>query len=434
MSKPSGVSNHNYVENKKIFAVKYIPGWIYFILAGIFFLYEFFLRSSMGALEEIFRQDLGLGAASISIISSAYFFAYALMQIPAGFLLDRFGIRKMGWIAISTTAFGSLIFSISTTVLVAWIGRFVIGMGSAFAFVMMFKIILDWFPHERLGFLGGMTQVLGIIGPVLAGVPLIVFLQFCQNDWRQVFGFITVFGFVLAFIYWSIVRDNKSRHYQYSNVKSKNNSVLIQVLNIVKIKQLWFIALFVFFLYAPIEIIGSLFGIPLMIHHGFTAKLSAASVAFVWLGLGIGSPIVGYISDKLQQRKSILLFCGILGAISVSLVIWGSFLSITIYSTLFFIVGFSTGAQTLSFTLVVENISREFSATAVGFNNMFVILGAAIGQTITGIILHFSASSSNEYSLLNYQYALSFCIFLFLFSCIVLQAYVKETNCRKLFD
>ena len=415
------------LSDSKLFSKKNILGWIYFMLAGMFFLYEFFLRTSMGALEEIFRLDLGLSAASISLISSAYFIAYSLMQVPAGVFLDRYGVRKVGSVAIFVAAMGSFIFSISSSIFFAWLGRFIIGLGSAFAFLMMFKIILDWFPRSRLGFVSGMTQVLGIIGPILAGVPLLYLLQAFENDWRKVFFFIMGLGCVLGVLYWLVVRDKSNiRQFQQSVVNGNKEKAYYVLLRIIKIKQLWFIALFVFLLYAPIEIIGSLFGIPLIMHQGFSAKVASAAVSFIWLGLGLGSPIVGYISDLIGKRKLVLIFCGVLGALGVFFLIWGSYSSITMYSFLFLVVGVAAGAQTLSFTLVIENVDEDLSATAVGFNNMFVILGAAFGQLVTGVILSLIGGDAHSYSLLNYQCALTFCVFLFISSAIVGQLCIKE--------
>jgi MFS family permease len=416
------------LSNNKLFSKTNTLGWIYFSLAGMFFLYEFFLRTSMGALEEIFRLDLGLSAVSISLISSAYFLAYSLMQIPAGLLIDKYGVRKVGSVAIFVAALGSFIFSASSGVFLAWVGRFIIGLGSAFAFVMMCKIILDWFPRGRLGFLVGMTQVLGIIGPILAGVPLLYLLQACENDWRKVFYFIMCLGCVLAVLYWSVVRDRPNIR-GCRTLKTNANKERVQdvLLRIIKIKQLWFIALFVFLLYGPIEIMGSLFGIPLMIHQGFNVKVASAAVSCIWLGLGIGSPVVGYISDLIAKRKSVLIFCALLGALATFFLIWGTYSSIIIYGFLFLVIGVAASAQTLSFTLVIENVNPDLSGAAVGFNNMFVILGAAFGQMVTGIILSLIGGGGHSYSLLNYQFALTFCVLLFIASAIVALFCIRES-------
>ena len=56
------------------------------------------------------------------------------MQLPVGILIDHFGVPKFGTFAIIVTALGALLFSFATTAAVAWVGRFAIGLGSAFCF------------------------------------------------------------------------------------------------------------------------------------------------------------------------------------------------------------------------------------------------------------------------------------------------------------
>jgi MFS family permease len=413
-----------------LFSKATIYGWIFFTLAGCFFLYEFFLRSSMGAMEDIFRHDLGTNSATVAFISSAYFLAYSIMQIPVGILIDKFGVRKMGTVAVLVTAVGCLLFSMSHTVMGAWWGRFGIGFGSAFAFVMMFKIILDWFPGKYLGFMGGMTQVLGIIGPILAGAPFAYALTVTNDDWRGIFHIVVLIGVVLAIVYWLVVRDKIKSNISDLDVKPKEHTIA-KLKKLIKIKQLWAAAVFAFFVYPAIEVIGSLFGVPFMQHHGFSLNDAAGSVSFVWLGLGLGSPFVGWISDRLQKRKPVLTMCAVFGALITLAIVWGGMTSLTLFSGLFFLLGVATGAQTLSFTIVVENVPRELEGTAVGFNNMFVLMGAAIGQMFSGWMLHYSQGAGGVHNLLGYQIALSVCVGSFVVAILLSHFFIKETACKR---
>ncbi|WP_151193228.1 MFS transporter [Cysteiniphilum sp. JM-1] len=416
-----------------LFSRKLFKGWFFFSLAGIFFLYEFFCRASFGSMNTVFAHDLHLDALTVSSISSAYFLAYSLMQLPVGILIDHFGVRKVGTFAIIVTALGALLFSFATTVAVAWVGRFAIGLGSAFAFAMMFKIILDWFPHQHLGVMGGMTQILGMIGPILAGAPFVLMLVITDNDWRLIFHGVFIAGCVLAFFFFLFVRDKSKRQVDKTEVNNKSALTVKQKLvMLIKIKQVWLIAIFAFFVYPAVEVIGSMSGVGYLEHY-FSQTISASAVSFVWLGLGLGSPLVGLLSDRLGRRKQVLLACAVFGVIISLLLNWLAIDSYVIFSILMFLLGVAAGAQTLSFAIMIENVPASLTATAVGFNNMFVLLGAWAAQNVTGIVLNQFSKGGENISVHGYQVALTIgCTLFFAIAFVIGLLTIKETYCKRL--
>ena len=418
-----------------LFSRKLIKGWLFFSLAGIFFLYEFFCRASFGSMNTIFSHDLHLDALTVSSISSAYFLAYSLMQLPVGVMIDHYGVRRVGTFAIIVTALGALLFSFATTAFVAWIGRFAIGLGSAFAFAMMFKIILDWFPHQHLGVMGGMTQILGMIGPILAGAPFVLMLIATDNNWRFIFHIVFAVGCILALLFFLFVKDKSKPERQVSNRSLDAENVITikeKLIMLVKIKQVWLIAIFAFFVYPAVEVVGSMSGVSYL-EHFFSQTVSASAVSFVWLGLGLGSPFVGLISDRLGNRKKVLLVCAIFGVIISLLLNWLSIDSYVIFSILMFLLGVAAGAQTLSFAVMIENVPASLTATAVGFNNMFVLLGAWAAQNVTGLVLSHFSKVGELISIHGYQLALTFgCTLFFAVAFVIGLLTVRETNCKRL--
>src|SRR4051812_15982795 len=89
----------------------YSKGSIIWLLAGLFFLYEFFIRAFMGSVASPLQTALMLSPAQFSMIASAYYFAYSPMQIPVGLLMDRFGARALLSVGALLCAIGTLIFS-----------------------------------------------------------------------------------------------------------------------------------------------------------------------------------------------------------------------------------------------------------------------------------------------------------------------------------
>lgn len=422
----------SFLTESKLFSRGLIKGWIFLALAGSFFLYEFFCRASFGSMNTIFAHDLHLDALTVSSISSAYFLAYSLMQLPVGIIIDHFGIRKVGTCAIIVTALGALLFSFATTVIIAWSGRFAIGLGSAFAFAMMFKIILDWFPHNRLGVMGGMTQILGMVGPILAGAPFVLMLVATNNNWRLLFHGVFIVGCILGLLFFLFVKDKPKR--QINSIEANTKIILTvrkKLIMLIKIKQVWLIAAFAFFVYPAVEVIGSMSGVGYL-EHFFSQTLSASIVSFVWLGLGLGSPLIGLVSDKLGTRKQVLSSCAMLGAIISFLLNWLVVDSYIALSTLMFLLGASAGAQTLSFAMMIENVPAPLTATAVGFNNMFVLLGAWAAQNTTGIVLNHFSKTGENISLYSYQVALTIgCTIFFMIASSISLFMLQETYCKR---
>lgn len=421
------------------FKKRIMLGSFFFALAGIFFLYEFFLRASFGSMEATFSRDIKVDATTVGMISSAYFLAYSIMQIPVGFLVDRFGVRKAGSIAILVCAVGCLCFSLSNSVATAWWGRFAIGFGSAFAFVMMLKIVVDWFPHRVFGMMAGMTQVLGAIGPIIAGAPFAYLLIATDHNWRGIFHYIALIGVILGIVFFLIVRDSDKLEEIKEKSAVKKDSIFSQVKALFSYGQLWIVAIYIFFGYASIELLGSLFGPRLMQIHGFSLEQATGMVSLLWLGLAIGSPIVGLISDMIGRRKIVLIICSMVGLISVSFLLWGAELSGVGYSFLFFILGFSIASQTLSFSVVVENVPKSLEATAMGVNNMFVLLGAMVIQMLGGYLVHYfwkgkiSSNGEHLYTLYGFNMAMSICIVFFVIALLMSIFLIRETYCKRRF-
>lgn len=125
---------------------------ILFFLAASFYLYEFILQVAPSVMAESMMKTFGVTGQGFGVISAFYFYAYAPTQLPAGVLYDRYGPRKLMTFAIVLCAFGSAFFASTDSVFTACIGRFLIGIGSAFSFIGVLVLISRWFPLIILQF------------------------------------------------------------------------------------------------------------------------------------------------------------------------------------------------------------------------------------------------------------------------------------------
>jgi nitrate/nitrite transporter NarK len=110
---------------------------------------------------------------------------YALMQVPVGFLLDRFGARALLFFGAVAMAAGQVVVAFSLTLDQAILGRVLVGLGDAFTFISLIRVINGWYSGRRASQLQQWLGNLGQLGQVLSAVPFASFLAL--TDWQTAF-------------------------------------------------------------------------------------------------------------------------------------------------------------------------------------------------------------------------------------------------------
>jgi MFS family permease len=405
-------------------------------LATTFLLYEFILQVSPSVMTGELMRDLGLLPAGLGATLAFYYYAYTPMQIPAGLLFDRFGPRLLLTIATLICAIGAIIFGIASGPSMAAMGRFLMGIGSAFAFIGALVLTANWFPPHYFAVLTGIVQLSSCIGAIGGQAPLVPIIN--QFGWRNTINSLGIIGIVLALLIWLIVRDTPHQNEQPASSKSisfkQEMSRLVQAMNN---KQTWWIGLYSFMVWAPMTAFVSLWIIPFLSEaYGFNTQAASNASAIIWLGVGIGSPLLGWWSDKLQRRCLPLTVSALLGAVSLSLLIYWPLSSLWFYINLF-IVGLGATGQALAFGVVKDNNRPELTGTAIGFNNMAVVASGAIFQPLIGWLLVYCsktathmAAHGSAYTLITYQKAFIILPACYLVAALVSHFLLRETYCR----
>ena len=133
--------------------------------------------------------------------------------------------------------------------------------------------------------------------------------------------------------------------------------------------------------------------------------------SMIWLGIGIGSPLLGWISDLLRSRRLALAISSTLGLVATIYLLYVPGVEMNSMYAVLFILGLGAGGQTVSFAVVKDNNPPELVGTASGFNNLAVLIGGAVFQPLVGVFLHHSAGWFTEngvhyYTVASYNKAL----------------------------
>ncbi|MBX3491486.1 MAG: MFS transporter [Parvibaculum sp.] len=169
-----------------------------------------FLRSSTGVIAPNLTADLGLHPEELGILSGAFFLSFALMQIPVGILLDRYGARLTMIGSVGIAVLGCLVFAMAEGRTGLTVARILMGIGCSVMLMGPLMIYRRWFPADRFAALTGMQISIGTLGALMATAPLAFAAE--AIGWRASFVLAAIVTGVLAVVMGFIVRDAPAGH------------------------------------------------------------------------------------------------------------------------------------------------------------------------------------------------------------------------------
>lgn len=409
-------------------------------VGGFFYVYEFFLRVMPSAMTDDLMRSFHIDAGGLGILSAFFYYGYTPMQIPAGLLLDRYGPRLLLTLSMAVCAIGAFAFGLTNSAIVASIARLCIGLVSAFAFVGALVLASRWFAAKYFALIVGLVQLMGCVGAIVGEAPVAVIVQ--QIGWRSTMFWSGAVGAIFAVLFWLVIRDRPEQpvNHDFSSPTHTNLTELERLGKVLKNPQTWAIGVYAFSCWAPVSIFADLWGIPyLKVFYNTSVATAAIGVAVVWIGIAVVGPIVGWWSNKIGNRRLPLLICSIMGLISSLAMLYLPNLSWPLMYIALFIFGAAASSQSVTFGVVQDNNPLSVAGTAVGFNNMAVILGGVIFQPLVGLLLNNAwdgkmVNGLPFYSLENYRSALillPICAIIGIISSLFL---IKETHCEPQYD
>lgn len=411
--------------------------WTICLLAVIFYFYDFFLRVTPSVMIEPLMKQYSVGATEIGFISAFYYYAYTPLQIPSGIIVDKYSIKWTLTLSALLCAVGTLIFAAFLNITAAFIGRAFMGIGSAFAFIGALKLAALWLPKKYFAFFSGLATSFGVIGAVSADTVLSRMVV--KIGWRDSVYITAIAGFVIAVLIFLVVRDRPAwivrmpRSYHSWGRTSK------RLLNILKMWRFWINGIVGAFLFTPVSVFASLWGVAFLIHsYHLPAAEGATAASLVFIGAAVGSPVAGWFSDVIRSRR-LPLFIGTIAttALSAILIYVGSFSAVTVLVLLFFL-GVFAGPEVLVFAIAREISPPRSTGISTATTNFIVTLSAAIFQPLIGYLLtlHWTGTKTAEgtpyYTTHDYRFALLI-IPVALFIAFLLTFALPRTRCRNIY-
>jgi sugar phosphate permease len=411
--------------------------WLVFWILAFGYVLVYFHRLCPAVVAVDMMRDLSAGGTLLGLLSSAYFYPYALMQLPAGLLSDSWGPRKTITIFFGVAFVGSLVLGLAPSLGWAVAGRVLVGLGVSMLFVPTMKILAEWFLVREFATMTGILMAMGGLGSLSAATPLALLSAWL--GWRSSFVIVGVFTLVLGLLVWLFVRDRPAdlgwpSPAEHRGAKPAPIGLAEGVRAVLSKPAFWPLALWFFFDCAVFFSFGGLWGGPYLMHvYGLTKSEAGQVLSMFALGMIIGSPTLGYLSNRVfHGRKPTILLANLVSVGLTGLLAFatGSLPPIALYLVCFGLGAFTSSIVVVGFTAAKELFPVQMAGTSTGLANLFPFAGGAVFQPVLGYLLERSGKVGAAFPLVGYQHA-----FLALFLCavaaLVSGLFLQETMARE---
>lgn len=429
-------SNQTACQKATGYLTKPCAAWIVTLTAALFFFYEFIQLNLFNAINVELMQAFNLNAAELGQLSSMYFYANALFLFPAGILLDRFSTRKMLLSAVVICTIGTFIFTFAETYLIAACGRFLVGAGASFCFLSCIRLASRWFPPSKMALVTGLVVTMAMLGGLVAQTPFAELSHLI--GWRNAMLINACLGIFVALSVWFFVQDrppNSQANISADKAKLDTLGFWRSLQLVLSNPQNWLGGIYTSLMNLPIFLIGALWGIPYLVQVHHLSFLNASyATTLLFFGVILGSPFFGWLSDHMGRRVLPMMLGAILSLAVMCLLLFMHDISLPLLMILFFLIGFVTSSQILSYPTLAELNPIALTSTATSIDSVLIMISGVLCQPFFGWILELHwdntiVDGARIYTTHDFFNAMLVMPIAFV-GALVISFFIKETYCK----
>lgn len=343
-------------------------GVLVWFIATLFVIYAFCLNTAAAVFSSAIKASLQVTDVQVSYAVAAFIAGFALMQIPAGYLLDRFNTKIVISAGVLILALGNILITFAHGLGLFAIANFIQGVGGSFAFIAAGVLISNWFPARLFPIFFGLTQTLSC---VLAGVIHYIFMTALKTHaWTELYMYLSECGFVLFVLTVLIVKSPASAQHEHLTL---GGALRIVCAN----PQVWLCAIAAACTFGVLLAYGGLWYMNIQKFYSMPMDASFILSAIIFVGVGIGTPLLGYVSNLLKSRKLVIHITIVLGNMALMLGIYLPHFNTNSYiliDCISFLIGFLLSGSMLFYTIVSEISSDSTRGVALSVTNTWVFL------------------------------------------------------------
>ena len=282
------------------------PAALVYAVALTAYLTAVFHRSSLGVTGVDAADRFHINAAALATFSVAQLAVYAVMQVPVGVLLDRYGSRRLLLAGGALMVAGQVMFAVAGDVPLAVAARVLVGLGDAMTFISVLRIVAFWFPGRRNPLLVQLTGTVGQLGAVLGAVPLVLLLH--RAGWTPAFLTAAALGATVVLLVLVAVRDTP--HAEHATTLAPDLATVRR-----RLAEAWAqpgtrLGLWTHFV---TQFSGSVFallwGYPFLVQgQGFSPTAAAGLLTVMTMVTLVCGPVLAHLCARYPFHRSVLVF------------------------------------------------------------------------------------------------------------------------------
>lgn len=353
--------------------------WALWSMAAFFYAYQYILRVFPSVMKDSIAEKFAIDAQGMGAFSGAYYLGYAIMHLPIGVLLDRFGPKWVLSSCVLVSVLGVIPLVFGQSWEMAVVGRFLVGAGSSGAILGVFKIVRMYFPDALFSRVLGLSVTVGLMGAIYGGYPVHNLSQ--SMGWDKVLGAVFVGGLFLAvFMGLFIPRIVPQK-------AAAENSVFADLKEVFANKYVLLTALFAALMIGPLEGFADLWAVSYLVHvYGYSPEVAASLPSLIFIGMGVGSPVLAYLAEKWKAYYPVTLGCA-LGMAGVFAILLLFKMPSFVVGAFFFMIGVLSAYQVLALYINSKNVPDRLSGIVTAFTNMVVMAFGYVFHTLIARVM-----------------------------------------------
>lgn len=385
-----------------------IRHWVLFVVCLVYFI-TYLDRINIAAAAPLMMKEFDITKMQLGAIFSAFTWAYALFQIPAGIMGDKYGARKVLSVCVTAWSVMTAITACAWNFISMIVIRFIFGIGEAGAFPAATRAFSFWIPATERGFAQGITHACARFGSAVT--PAITVAIMSMMGWRFMFYVCSGIGIAWAIFWYFWYRDNPNEYKaKWGGVNQAEIDLIhggrteaktapkLAFSKLFKSKNMWALCLAYFCYCYTIWIYFTWLPTYLVEARGFTIVKMGIFASLPLLAGTLGDTLGGWLSDKLWARTKRGRFSRRVVAISGLLVaavfmIPGAMTN-SAYMAVFLLACSLFGLEMAIgvYWAVCLDVGHEYAGTVSGMMNCIGNFGSALSPLLFGIILQITGS------------------------------------------
>ena len=370
-----------------------VAAWL---LAALYYFYQYTLRSSPGVMMPQLSEAFSVGAAGVASLIGLFYYGYAPLSLVAGPAIDRLGAKAVIPLGAFLAGAGALLFG-TGSLAAAQAGRFLQGAGGVFALIGAIYIVTTNFPSARAATMIGATQMFGssggsagqfLVGPLIAG----------GLAWDRYWMVMGVAGIAMSIALFVLLPKPEAPKESGGSLRGP----LTALATVFRNPQSLLCGLLAGLFFIPTTIFDMIWGVRFLQQgYGFDYGEAVIRSATVPLGWIIGSPLMGFFSDRLGRRKPVIVASGSVLLACLAWILFGPTGVLPPY-VLGLVAGVSSGGAMLLYTVVREANPPQFGGTSTGVIGFLNFTFSALMGPVFGTRMQRAAAGADA-GLVQYQ-------------------------------